>query len=58
MNADIERHTSEKIQKLEQRISGEMFKDMEIREEIHRLKMEMTGVKPDRKEANTLYCNC
>ena len=58
MNADIERHTSEKRKKLEQRISCEIFKDMKIREEIQRRKREMTGVKPDRKEANTLYCNC
>lgn len=43
---------------LEEKLTGDMFKDMEVRQEIHRLKMELQGVKPDRREANTLYCNC
>jgi hypothetical protein len=46
------------ILRLEVQLTGDMFEDMEIREEIHRLKMKMNGVKPERKEANTLYCNC
>jgi hypothetical protein len=47
-----------RIKTLEQKLTGDMFEDMEIRQEIHQLKMAMNGVKPERKEANTLYCNC
>jgi hypothetical protein len=46
------------IKELEAKLTGDMFVDMEVRESIHRLKMKLNGVKPDRKEANTLYCNC
>jgi hypothetical protein len=48
----------DQIKELESKLSGDMFKDMDIREEIHQLKMKLNGVQPDRKEANTLYCNC
>lgn len=47
-----------KIDELKDSLTGDMMQDMDIRQKIHELKMHLNGVKPDRKEANTLYCNC
>jgi hypothetical protein len=33
----------EKIAELEAQLTGDMFKDMDIKEEIHRLKLECVG---------------
>ena len=58
MNSIKEKTYQEQINELEQQLTGDMFQDMEKREAIHQLKMKLNGVQPDRKEANTLYCNC
>lgn len=36
----------EKIKELESQLTGDMTKDMDIRNEIHKLKMKINGVKP------------
>lgn len=42
--------TSENLQnqihQLESQLTGDMFKDMEIKDQIHNLKMKLQGVKP------------
>ena len=58
MEVSEKEQLSEEIRVLESKLTGDMFADMEIREQIHHLKMKKEGVVPDRKEANTLYCNC
>lgn len=58
MNSIKEKTYQEQIKQLELQLTGDMFQDMEKREAIHQLKMKLNGVQPDRKEANTLYCNC
>ncbi|MFP4091679.1 MAG: hypothetical protein ACLFUB_08965 [Cyclobacteriaceae bacterium] len=37
---------AEEIKELEGQLSGDMFKDMEIRDKIHNLKMKLNGTKP------------
>jgi hypothetical protein len=56
--ADEKTSIDQKIEQLNAKLTGDMFKDMEIRDEIHKLKMKREGVQPECKEANTLYCNC
>jgi hypothetical protein len=36
----------EEIQKLENQLTGDMFKDMEVKDQIHNLQMKLKGVKP------------
>lgn len=48
----------EQINKLEKQLRGDMFHDMDLRQQIHELKMKLNNVRPELKEANTLYCNC
>ena len=36
----------EEIQKLENQLTGDMFHDMEVKDQIHNLQMKLKGVKP------------
>ncbi|MCH2224573.1 MAG: hypothetical protein MK066_07360 [Crocinitomicaceae bacterium] len=36
----------EEIQKLKSQLTGDMFNDMDIKDEIHNLEMKLKGVKP------------
>jgi hypothetical protein len=37
---------SQEIQSLNSQLTGDMFKDMDIKDEIHNLTMKLNGVKP------------
>ena len=37
---------SQEIQTLNSQLTGDMFKDMDIKDEIHNLTMKLNGVKP------------
>lgn len=45
-----------KIQELEKSLTGDMIPDMEIRDEIHKLKMKMKGVKPEDSHFECFGC--
>jgi hypothetical protein len=46
----------EKIEILKATLVGEMFADMEAKDRIHNLQMELKGVKPEGSEFDCLGC--
>lgn len=44
------------IEALEVQVTGDMFKDMEIRDKIHNLKMKLNGTKPMNSEIDCVGC--
>lgn len=44
------------ILELEGQISGDMFKDMELRDKIHNLKMTLQGVRPMNSDFECVGC--
>jgi hypothetical protein len=46
----------EQITELEGKLTGEMFADMEIRDEIHNLQMKLKGVKPIDSHFDCIGC--
>lgn len=44
------------IEALNAQLTGDMFKDMEIREKIHNLKMKLNGTKPMNSEIDCVGC--
>ena len=44
------------IQKLQQQLTGDMMHDMEIRDKIHNLQMQLNGVKPADSIIECLGC--
>ena len=47
---------SKKIQELEKKITGNMLEDMDIRDKIHNLKMQLDGTKPSNSEIDCVGC--
>lgn len=45
-----------KIDDLKSKLSGDMMKDMEIRDQIHNLEMTMNGVKPEDSHFDCIGC--
>jgi len=45
-NKELHQQLQNKVEKLKLKLSGEMIKDMEIRDEIHNLEMKINGTKP------------
>ena len=45
-----------KIADLEKQLTGDMFKDMVIRDEIHNLEMKIKGVKPEDSHFDCIGC--
>jgi septation ring formation regulator EzrA len=46
----------EQINALEAQLTGEMFADMEIKDEIHNLRMKLNGVKPMDSHIDCIGC--
>lgn len=44
------------IENLESQLSGDMFKDMDIKDKIHNLKMKLSGTKPMNSEIECVGC--
>ncbi len=44
------------IEALQAQLTGDMFKDMEIRDKIHNLKMKLTGTKPMDSQIDCIGC--
>ena len=45
-----------KIAELEKQLTGNMFEDMETRDEIHNLEMKLKGVKPEDSHFDCIGC--
>lgn len=45
-----------KIKALEAKLTGDMFQDMDIKDEIHNLKMKLNGVKPMDSHIDCIGC--
>jgi len=46
----------EQIEDLKQQLTGDMMKDMEIKDKIHNLEMEIKGVKPEDSHIDCIGC--
>jgi len=44
------------ISELESQLTGDMFKDMDIKDQIHNLKMKANGTKPMNSEIDCVGC--
>ena len=55
MNPQLENLEVE-IKQLEGQLTGDMMKDMEIRDKIHNLKMKLTGTKPMDSSIDCVGC--
>jgi hypothetical protein len=56
MNENQKNELLEKIEALKASLVGEMFADMEAKDQIHNLQMELKGVKPEGSEFDCLGC--
>ena len=52
----MEKDLKEQILNLRNELSGDMFKDMEIRDKIHNLEMKLNGVKPSDSKIDCVGC--
>jgi hypothetical protein len=55
-NIYIMQEIQNKIQELESQLTGNMFADMNVKDEIHNLKMKMNGTKPPQQEIDCIGC--
>ncbi len=46
----------EQIEELRSQLTGDMFKDMDIKDEIHNLEMKLKGVKPEDSHFDCIGC--
>jgi len=46
----------EEIRKLEAQLTGDMFEDMDIKDRIHNLQMQLDGVKPEDSHISCIGC--
>ena len=46
----------EEIRKLESQLTGDMFQDMDIKDRIHNLQMQLDGVKPEDTHIDCIGC--
>jgi|TARA_R100001198_G_C5238139_1_gene215733 hypothetical protein len=44
------------IEELRSQLTGDMFKDMDIKDEIHNLEMKLKGVKPEDSHFDCIGC--
>jgi hypothetical protein len=56
MTAEQKTAIEEEIQNLKSGLTGDMFQDMEIRDRIHNLEMQLKGVKPMDSHFDCIGC--
>lgn len=56
MNTEQTTALGTEIERLEGSLTGDMFQDMEIRDQIHNLKMQLKGVKPMDSHFDCIGC--
>jgi len=47
----------EEIKRLQGKLTGDMFKDMDVKHRIHKLEMKMNGVKPNDSHFECVGCS-
>ncbi|WP_170134454.1 hypothetical protein [Echinicola strongylocentroti] len=56
MTAEQKQALTEEIEKLQGSLTGDMFQDMEIRDQIHNLEMQLKGTKPIDSHFDCIGC--
>lgn len=56
MQAVTKEEIEKEIEALNAQLTGDMFKDMDIRDKIHNLKMKLNGTKPMNSEIDCVGC--
>ncbi|WP_168196232.1 hypothetical protein [Echinicola soli] len=56
MTAEQKQALTEEIEKLQGSLTGDMFQDMEIRDKIHNLEMQLKGTKPMDSHFDCIGC--
>ncbi|GGZ35097.1 hypothetical protein GCM10007049_30650 [Echinicola pacifica] len=56
MTAEQQQALSNKIEELKGSLTGDMFNDMEIRDQIHNLEMQLNGTKPSDSHFDCVGC--
>ncbi|MDN3668836.1 hypothetical protein QWY93_05800 [Echinicola jeungdonensis] len=56
MNQEQKKALQEEIEKLKASLTGDMFKDMEVRDKIHNLEMQLNGTKPMDSHFDCIGC--
>ena len=56
MEAVTKQELEKEIETLNAQLTGDMFKDMEIRDKIHNLKMKLTGTRPMDSQIECVGC--
>ncbi|WP_186755858.1 hypothetical protein [Echinicola salinicaeni] len=56
MNAEQKTALTNEIEKLKGSLTGDMFSDMEIRDKIHNLEMQLNGTKPMDSHFDCIGC--
>ena len=56
METVAKQEIEQKIAALDAQLTGDMFKDMEIRDKIHNLKMKLTGTRPMDSQIECVGC--
>ena len=56
METVTKQELEKKIETLNTQLTGDMFKDMEIRDKIHNLKMQLTGTRPMDSQIECVGC--
>jgi len=52
----MQEELKERIKNLRTQLTGDMFSDMEVRDEIHNLEMKVNGVKPSDSHFECVGC--
>lgn len=56
MGQDIKDQLAREIENLKNRLTGDMFTDMDIKDKIHNLEMKLKGVKPMDSSIDCVGC--
>ncbi len=56
LTKDKQTALEQNITKLEEILTGDMFADMNIKDEIHNLKMKLEGIRPANSEVDCVGC--
>ena len=49
-------HLEEELETLQSKLTGDMFQDMELKDQIHNLEMKINGVKPTDSHFDCVGC--
>ncbi len=56
METTTQKDLEAEIENLQSQLTGDMFRDMDIRDKIHNLKMNLNGTKPMNSQVDCVGC--